>query len=167
MRDIKESLCYVALDYEAELEKAVKSSEIEATFTLPDGNVIAVGNERFRCPELLFNPILNGIELDGIDKTLFGSIMKCDIDVRSSLYSNIVLSGGTTMYQGLPERLQKEVAALAPSAMKVKVLAPEERKYAVWVGGSILASLTTFPQMCVTREEYEESGPAIVTRKCF
>jgi actin len=95
--------------------------------------VITVGSERFRCPEMLFKPHFDGMEYDGIDKTLFDSIMKCDIDVRKDLYANIVLSGGSTMHEGLPERIDKEVTALAPATMKIKVVAPEERKHAVWV----------------------------------
>jgi actin len=70
--------------------------------------------------------------------------MKCDVDVRRDLFSNIVLSGGTTMYPGIAERLNKEMVALAPSSVKIKIVAPPERKYSVWIGGSILSSLSTF-----------------------
>ncbi|KAH0792308.1 actin [Histomonas meleagridis] len=93
--------------------------------------------------------------------------MACDIDVRKDLYANIVLSGGTTMFKGLPERMEKEMVRLAPPTMKIKVVAPPERKYAVWIGGSILASVAKFPQMVITRDEYNEAGPGIVHRKCF
>ena len=93
--------------------------------------------------------------------------MKCDVDIRKDLYSNIVLSGGTTMFPGIAERLTKELTALAPAAMKIKVVAPPERKYSVWIGGSILASLSTFQQMWISKAEYDESGPSIVHRKCF
>lgn len=93
--------------------------------------------------------------------------MKCDVDVRKDLYNNIVLSGGTTMFAGIAERLSKEVSALAPSSMKIKVVAPPERRYSVWIGGSILSSLSTFQTMWITKAEYDESGPSIVHRKCF
>jgi actin len=93
--------------------------------------------------------------------------MKCDVDVRKDLYANIVMSGGTTMFTGIAERLNKEVVALAPSSMKIKVIAPPERKYSVWIGGSILSSLSTFQTMWITKSEYDESGPGIVHRKCF
>lgn len=93
--------------------------------------------------------------------------MRCDVDVRKDLYGNIVMSGGTTMYSGISERLNKEVVALAPSSMKIKVVAPPERKYSVWIGGSILSSLSTFQTMWINKAEYEEFGPSIVHRKCF
>jgi len=93
--------------------------------------------------------------------------MKCDLDIRKDLYANIVLSGGTTMFPGISERMHKEITALAPAAIKVKIVAPPERKYSVWIGGSILASLSTFQSMWISKEEYDESGPSIVHRKCF
>ncbi|KAL3634892.1 Actin, aortic smooth muscle [Castilleja foliolosa] len=94
-------------------------------------------------------------------------IMKCDVDIRKDLYGNIVLSGGSTMFPGIADRMSKEITALAPSSMKIKVVAPPERKYSVWIGGSILSSLSTFQQMWIAKGEYDESGPAIVHRKCF
>ena len=132
-----------------------------------DGNVIVIGNERFRCPEVLFQPSLIGKEASGIHDCTFQTIMKCDIDIRRDLYANIVMSGGTTMFPGIAERMTKELTALAPSTMKIKVVAPPERKYSVWIGGSILASLSTFQQMWISKAEYDESGPSIVHRKCF
>jgi len=167
VRDLKEKLCYIALDFDKEMKAVHESSDKDKTYELPDGSLVAIANERFRCGEVLFQPSFVGREANGIHETIFESIMKCDVDLRRHLYQNVVLSGGTTMFPGIGERLTRELTALAPSTMKIKVIAPPERKYSVWIGGSILASLSTFQQMWISKSEYDEAGPSIVHRKCF
>ena len=111
-------------------------------------------------PEVLFHPELINwdAEDEGLHKMIEASIKKCDYDIIQDLYSNIVLSGGNTLFEGIGDRLEKELPA--------KVIASKDRYNSVWIGGSILTSLSTFESQWITKEEYEENGAEIVLRKC-
>jgi len=164
VRDIKESLCRVAVDYDKELIESTKNSE---NYELPDGLIVKINSEKFRCPEALFKPSLIGIEGDGISDMTVSSIKGCDIDIRKDLNSNIILSGGTSLFEDLDTRMAKDIKSLTPSSIQTRIIAPPERKYSVWIGGSILSSLSTFNNMWITSEEYEEYGSSIINKKCF
>jgi actin-related protein len=167
VRDIKEKMCYVVNNYDEALKESEESHSCEKNYELPDGRKILIGNERFKCSEILFQPHLAGHELEGVHKYVYDSVSKCDNDVRKDLFQNIILSGGSTLFEGMGERLWQEIHQLAPPTNKTKILAPPERKYSVWLGGSILASLSTFQTMWINKQEYDESGPNIIHRKCF
>ncbi len=160
---IKENVCAVALDYEQEIQTA---TDIHPQY--PDSiRAFNIGNERFRCPEALFQPQLLGMESCGIHEAIYNSVMKCDADIRKELFGNIVLAGGNTMFPGIAERLNKELSNLAEPGHRIKIIAPPERKISVWIGASILGSLSIFRQIWISEEEYEECGPVVVHRRCF
>ena len=123
---IKEKTCYVALDFEDEL-RDVEPFDYE----LPDGNHLIIKDKRIRCPEALFKPYLLEKEESGLGQLCYDAIQCFDIDIREDMYWSIVLSGGNSMFNGLTERLSKEIKALVPYSMKeeIKVIASYERKY--------------------------------------
>jgi actin-related protein len=167
VRDMKEKLSYVAQDYENEFSQASSSSEKDIAYTMPDKRIVNVaGTVRFQCPELLFKPELNGKSCKSLHALTWASVQASDIDVRKDLCKNIILSGGTTMYEGLADRLKNEITNLAPGGAEIRVIASADRKYAVWKGASTLASLSTFASSWVTAEDYAEHGAAVIHRKC-
>jgi len=163
VRDIKEKHC-MALPNANDIPNR---EEIRITHELLSGESVTIDEERYQCTEALFNPALVGKEALGLHEMVYKSINTCDIDLRRDLYQNIILSGGTTTFPGLPQRLQNEIVSMAPALSRVKVVAPPERKYSVWMGGSILGDMMTFKDMMINGDEYHEYGPRIVHRKCF
>jgi actin len=159
--------CYVALDYQAELAAFEKDKSKEIDYELPDGSKIVLGTQQFQCPELLFNPKMKGRSLDGVHKALHDCVQLCDIDMRREMYNGVVLSGGSTMFPGIGDRLEKELKLLAAAGTEVKIVSPEDRRYSVWIGGSTLSGLASFQTMWITKSEYEETGVNVVHRKCF
>ena len=163
VNNIKEKSCYIALDYEYEL-KSVEPFDYE----LPDGTHIIIDEKRIKCPEsFIFNPKLKWLEEKGIPEICNDLIKKCDSSLRKDLYNCIVLSGGNSMFKGLPERLTKEIKILAPKSMEeeVKVIASPERKNWACMGGKILSSISSFKDALVTRDNYEENGFSIIEKK--
>lgn len=112
VRQIKEKLCYVSYDLELDQRLSEETTVLVESYTLPDGRVIRVGSERFEAPECMFQPDLVDVDQPGIAESLFSMIQSADTDVRASLYRAIVLSGGSSMYPGLPSRLEKELKQL-------------------------------------------------------
>ncbi|XP_063713266.1 alpha-centractin-like [Symsagittifera roscoffensis] len=160
VKDIKEKTCYVS-------SNASKEEVDKLTYQLPDGTSIDIHSCRHQAPEALFRPDQIGSEADGIHELLGNSIAKSDLDLRKTLYCNIVLSGGTTSFRGFGDRLLSDLRKVSPKDAKIKISAPRERIYSTWMGGSILASLDTFKKMWVSKKEYDAEGLRVIHRKTF
>lgn len=175
VRQIKEKLCYVSYDLELDKKLSEDTTVLVESYTLPDGRVIRVGSERFEAAECLFQPHLVDVDQPGIAELLFNTIQGTDVDVRSSLYKAVVLSGGSSMYPGLPSRLEKELKQLwltrvlggnperlnvrlrssplnnydssltISKKFKVRIEDPPRRRHMVFLGGAVLANLVSFP----------------------
>ncbi|KAE9420770.1 hypothetical protein Angca_003978 [Angiostrongylus cantonensis] len=163
VREIKEKACYLATN----VVKEEANENDKYMYPLPDGSRLEIGASRFRAPEVLFRPELIGEEWPGIAHLVNDAIRKCDMDVRKTLYGSIILSGGSTLFQGFGDRLLSEMRRLSPQDTKVRITAPQERLYSTWIGGSILASLDTFRKLWVSKKEYEDEGKKILHRKFF
>ena len=162
-----EQAANAALEKMSQLRKlaaAQAERDSRTSYSLPDGQSVTLSAERFRAPDVLFDPTLVGSEEPGAADVLVDSIMKSDIDLRSTLFSQVVLAGGSTMFPGFGDRMLHEVRSRSPVHTKIRISAPPERMNSTFVGGSILASLATFKSMWVSRAEFEEHGTSILHR---
>ena len=160
LRQLKESLGHVSTDYSADL--AAPDGELES-YELPDGSTVDVGKERFRCAELLFDPSLVHSEEKGMGDFVATAVQACGIDARKDLLSNVVLSGGNTLFDGFSKRLQQDVVAKFPGLFgSTMVVDAPDRKFNVWAGASVLATLDSFEDYFVTRDAFDEHGPSVV-----
>jgi len=162
IREMKESLCVVVNNF----GDAIENNTEEQEYALPDGTMVTVGQELFKCPEVFFNPLIMDHDQEGVHSLTLSAIMKCDTDIRRDLWANIVLSGGNTLFTNFDTRLEAELSNIAPRVVKPHVNALSERLYSVWIGGSILSALSSFQEMWVEREDYDEYGANIVYQKC-
>ncbi|KAJ5071259.1 actin-7-related [Anaeramoeba ignava] len=168
IKDIKEKICYVAFDFDEEIEISnQKKSFFQKDYEVNDNEFIQVGNERFKCSECLFKPSLIESDEKGIHNMIYDSIMKCNQETQKDLLQNIVLSGGTTMIQGIEERIHKEINKLLPFDTNLEIISSPERQYSSWIGGSILSTFPNFETNCISKEEYDEIGPIMINRKLF
>jgi actin-related protein 2 len=170
VREIKEKLCYVSYDLELDKKLAEETTVLVENYTLPDGRMIKVGSERYEAPECMFQPHLVDVEQPGVAEMLFQTIQAAAVDIRSELYKHIVLSGGSSMYPGLPSRLEKEVKQLYLTRLlggdptrlnkfKLKIEDPPRRKHMVFLGGAVLADIMKGREdFWVSRDEWFEQG---------
>mgnify|MGYP001053699329 CR=1 FL=1 len=161
-RDMKERACYITLNYKEDMITAKSSSDIDYSYTFPDGNCVTFAEERFKYTEAFFNPSLFGFAYKSIPQLIYDSIQKCQKDVQSQLFESIALAGGSTLFEGFPERLQLEMNKLAGPGNTIKIIANPERKYNCWIGGSILSCLETFQSRCLQLAKYKEEGASSV-----
>ncbi|KAM3956892.1 actin [Aphomia sociella] len=164
---IKAELCYVCQDYATEMTKS--SSQDKIHFDLPDGQRILLGEERFQCPEILFQPSLDSLNCRNVVEMVCDSINCCDEDYKTLFYNNIVVSGGSSIFSGFSERLKAELILKTKKLPEVKVNVDgiSNRQFATWIGGSLLASLGSMKGFWLTSEEYVDAGSDRVNYKFF
>jgi actin-related protein len=170
MQDLKEKTCCVAYDYDAAMKGRDLADEESKSFELPDHTIIQVPQDiRLGAPEILFNREQGA---QSIQRICYDAINTCDLDFRLDLIKSLVVAGGTSMLPGFAPRLKTELSSLLPGEMarQVDVCVDSQRKYAAWIGGSMFASLSTFDQVAITRQEYEDGKAdvrSLVARKTF
>jgi len=162
---IKYQLAYVSLDPDAE-ERNFPAEEVKL-YEMPDGQKIKIGTERFRCTEVFFNPSLIGKELSGIHDLINESINKCDMNIRKTLFENIVISGGSSLFAGFEQRLQKELSRRAQPGVIPKIIATPNRAIGTWHGAATLVASDAFQPLWITRDQWKSMGPSCLHNKCY
>jgi centractin len=161
VKTMKEETCFLT---RTPMPDDATEKDSKTQYTLPDGQSVTLSTERCQAPNILFDPSLIGSEEAGVADILVDSIMKSDIDLRSTLFSQVVLAGGSTLFPAFGDRMLYEVRSRSPSHTKIRISAPPERINSTFVGGSILASLATFKSMWTSKQDYEEHGSNILHR---
>jgi len=164
IQGIKHKYGQVAPNTETQTQRAALSCEATKIY-LPDGNFMElnVGNAMRATTEQLFNSRREGSM--SMQEVASICIHKADVDIRGDLLRSVIVHGGTSHIPGLIERLKNELKAILPPTANLNVIKSDHN--AVWTGGSILAALSTFDQMWISKAEYSDTGPSIVHRKCF
>lgn len=168
INDLKEKICEVAEDYDSQIKKCMDSNSSEK-YSLPDGSCVYINQEKYKCPELLFQPQLDGNRMhNGLHEETFKAIKKCDEDIEKDLFQNVILCGGSSLFLKTRKKFEKELQSLAPTGKTVKVIAPPERKFSSWLGGAILSSMDNFKsEMFVSKKEWNENGKNVIYDKFF
>ena len=162
IQEIKETYCYLPSNSDEENSQISKQ---QRDLELPDSTVIRISDERVRCPEILFDPSEYDILAKPIQDVIVDCISHMERDLMKELYNNIYITGGNTLVEGFPERLTKQLEEIAGEGNKVQVIAPLERKYSNWIGGSILTCLSSFNESWITCEEFKEEGNSLIHRR--
>lgn len=164
-QNIKATVCYVADDYQKELERFT-SGQIKAEYSAPDGSIRDVKELSIQIPELLFNPQLFGLHSPGVHQLLLKSILASQEHIRDDMWKHISICGGTTLMRNFSHRLQQEMMNIAPPGTSLSMHVSDQRENAAWIGGSMLASHESFTDLLVSKQAYQEQGSSILIQKC-
>jgi len=166
---IKETTSQTALSWTAECQRFREKGghKFEKKFALPDGTTVSLDREYLETAETLFQPDLMGVPDVGLHKAVVNVVKRCNLSITNALFASVVVAGGSSMFPRFDARLQQELAAIVPDTIETKVVASAERKYAAWIGGSMLSSLSTYNNILISKQDYEEHGARIAHRKCL